>query len=78
MVAGLLLGRVRVAALWPPVMAMADCGRPHCGGSTLYCYPGTDGLVVYSGGPYAPWKPHVRNRWMVDRPGLVVPEGRMC
>ncbi|MEW6049065.1 MAG: SLOG family protein [Bacillota bacterium] len=31
-----------------------------------------DEVVVYPGGPYAPWKPHARNRWMVDRSGLVV------
>lgn len=31
-----------------------------------------DEVVVYPGGPYAPWKPHARNRWMVDRSQLVV------
>jgi len=31
-----------------------------------------DEVVLYPGGPYAPWKPHARNRWMVDRSGLVI------
>lgn len=71
MAAELLLGRVRVVAvipcdgydrLWPASV--------RCRYADLLSQ--VDEVVLYPGGPYAPWKPHARNRWMVDRSGLVV------
>jgi len=71
MAAELLLGRVRVVAvipcddygrLWPAFLRRKYEGL----------LSRVDEVVVYPGGPYAPWKPHARNRWMVDRAGLVI------
>ncbi|MDI6824641.1 MAG: DNA-processing protein DprA [Bacillota bacterium] len=71
MAAELLFGHARVVAvvpcdgydrLWP-----APLRRKY--GELL---SRVDEVVVYPGGPYAPWKPHARNRWMVDRSGLVI------
>jgi len=67
----LLLGRVRVVAvvpcddfdrLWPLELRAVYAGL----------MARVDEVVVYPGGSYAPWKPHARNRWMVDRSGLVI------
>lgn len=71
MAAELLAGRARVVAAIP----CDGYDRPWPAGAqarhrTLLGL--VDEVVLYPGGPYAPWKPHARNRWMVDRSGLVI------
>jgi len=71
MAAELLLGKARLVAV-----------IPYDGYDRLWPAPlrnryrsllaRADEVVMYPGGPYAPWKPHARNRWMVDRSRLVV------
>ena len=71
MAAELLAGRARVVAVIPcdeydrlwPAGARENYRR---------LLGLVDEVVLFPGGPYAPWKPHARNRWMVDRSGLVI------
>lgn len=71
MAAELLVGRAEVVAVLPcedydrlwPEEVREKYRRLMGRVSEVVCYPG---------GPYAPWKPHARNRWMVDRSHLVV------